>query len=522
VVLLLSLAAVSVLPLGVTHADTVVAIIPLGGGAGHSAVNPTTNKVYVTTPATIAVIDGATNTVTGVIPGGYFYDIKVNPSTDLIYVTDYARNSVSVIDGGTNAYVRNITGISQPWGIGLNPVTNMIYVAGYGNGNSVYVINGTTNAVVQKIRFAGNEIPHEPAVNPKTGMIYVGVTCSFCPQYSYVAAINGSTYAVVAKIYGVGDSPGWSDLNPITNMIYVDNGNGIAVINGSTNTLVTTLTIPGCDVAVNPNTDKVYITNCQDNSVYVVDGSTNGVVDKIPVGRGPGGVSVNPSTDKVYVSIGYDNDEVYVIDGSSSSTSAPATSRLTIGSQATNGTALTGFYTVLSHNGAALASGHTPATFTLNDSQTYAITVDNYGHYAFSYWLDTGSKSSTRAISITQNTTVTAVYAPVQDPTQTSVSCQLTTSLAGTMTCTATVTDTASDPLTPTGSVAFTGSSVAGTSSIGSCTLSSASASAASCTIQFTPTASGSFTVTATYGGNYFHLPSAGNQTLTCAGLACA
>ena len=196
-------------------------------------------------------------------------------------------------------------------------------------------------------------------------------------------------------------------------------------------------------------------------------------------------------------------------------------SQLKVDSESTNGTALTGFSAQLSQSGSSVATGLTPATFTLNNGEDYAVTVGDYGHYAFSYWLDTGSNDSTRTVSIDQNTTVTAVYAPVQDPTQTSVSCELTARPSGTLTCTATVTDTASDPLTPTGTVAFAGSGALGATSAGSCSLSSDSTSVASCSVEFTPTAVGAFTVTASYEGDYLHLPSSGDKSFTCVGLAC-
>jgi hypothetical protein len=203
----------------------------------------------------------------------------------------------------------------------------------------------------------------------------------------------------------------------------------------------------------------------------------------------------------------------------SSSDSLPLQSQLTVTSQDASGDALPGFYTTLSQNGSVISTGFTPATFTLNDSQTYAVTVGNYGRYAFSHWLDTGSTDSTRAVSITQDSTITAVYAPVQDSTKTSVTCHA--GLLGAVTCTATVSDTASDPLTPTGSVDFKGSSVTGRSSVANCTLSSASNSKATCTVQFSPVAVGPLKVTASYGGDAFHLPSRGSETLACVLLSC-
>ena len=54
-------------------------------------------------------------------------------------------------------------------------------------------------------------------------------------------------------------------------------------------------------VAVNPNTNRVYVANQNSNTVSVIDGSTKGVGATIPVGTSPSGVAVNLGTNRVYV-----------------------------------------------------------------------------------------------------------------------------------------------------------------------------------------------------------------------------
>ena len=90
--------------------------------------------------------------------------------------------------------------------------------------------------------------------------------------------------------------------------------------------------------------------------------------------------------------------------------SAGPTSTLTVNSVAENGAQISGYYTVLYQNGKAIATGFTPVTFSLNNSQEYQIQVQNYGSYAFDYWADTGNATQTRSISIDSNTALLAVY----------------------------------------------------------------------------------------------------------------
>jgi len=65
--------------------------------------------------------------------------IAINTSTNRAYVTDYASNTVFVIDLNTN--INNVIGRikvgDNPVGISINPISNKIYVANIGD-NSVH------------------------------------------------------------------------------------------------------------------------------------------------------------------------------------------------------------------------------------------------------------------------------------------------------------------------------------------------------------------------------------------------
>lgn len=87
------------------------------------------------------------------------------------------------------------------------------------------------------------------------------------------------------------------------------------------------------------------------------------------------------------------------------------TSQLTVSSQNTNGQVITGYYTILygsSNN--VLETGFTPAAFALNNGVSYYVRVDNYGSCSFDHWMDTGSSSALRQVSISSNTQITAIY----------------------------------------------------------------------------------------------------------------
>jgi hypothetical protein len=70
---------------------------------------------------------------------------------------------------------------------------------------------------------------------------------------------------------------------------------------------------------------------------------------------------------------------------------------------------MTGFYVVLSQDNVTVATGYSPAQFTVNDGQTYAVEVDDYSSYYFQYWADTGSVNVNRTFTTASNLSLTAV-----------------------------------------------------------------------------------------------------------------
>ena len=82
---------------------------PFGGLAPQVAVNPITNKVYVTA-GPILVINGATDEVEATIAlSNGPTDIAVNPTNNRVYVAEYdgstGKNVIEVIDGATNTVI---------------------------------------------------------------------------------------------------------------------------------------------------------------------------------------------------------------------------------------------------------------------------------------------------------------------------------------------------------------------------------------------------------------------------------
>jgi len=86
-----------------------------------------------------------------------------------------------------------------------------------------------------------------------------------------------------------------------------------------------------------------------------------------------------------------------------------STSTLTVKTVNAAGSAITGYYTTLSQNGAVVKTGFSPVSFTLKSGQTYQVSVADYGDYTFDHWND-GSTSRQKTVTGGQATTLTAYY----------------------------------------------------------------------------------------------------------------
>jgi YVTN family beta-propeller protein len=280
----------------------------------------------------ILATNSSQTTRPGLIVGSEPRGIATNPNTDMIYVANNVNGTVSVIEGKTNKVVGNITVGDSPEGVAVNPVTDRVYVANTGS-NGISIIDGKANKVVDNIT-GGGISPKGIAVNPETNMIYVAnsgsYTVSVINDTSSKSGKNSTNAAAIFKTITVGKSPGGIAVNPETDMIYVANRdlNSTAVIDGKTNRVVAKVTVGPSpySVAVNPTTNLIYVsnrgfpidnittTNTDSNTVSVIDGRTNKVVANLTVGYSPEGVAVNPVTNKIYVANSGDY-SISVIDG---------------------------------------------------------------------------------------------------------------------------------------------------------------------------------------------------------------
>jgi YVTN family beta-propeller protein len=199
----------------VSGCDTPWPEIPVGDAPHASALNPLTHTLYVNNrnDNTLSVIDTATCNATvtsgcGHVPpttavGGTPQQEAVDEATDTIYVANGDDGTVSVVNGAV-CNAGDTSGCGQTWptvtvgnnptAIGLNPLTNTIYVANT-NDNTVSVIDGSTcngsdssGCGQAAATIAVGSIPLSVGVDPNTDTIFVGDR-----NDGTVSVIDGST-----------------------------------------------------------------------------------------------------------------------------------------------------------------------------------------------------------------------------------------------------------------------------------------------------------------------------------------
>lgn len=360
----------------------VVATIPTATGT--LAVNSHTNRIYAIVAmgdgVGVAVIDGTTNTVIDTIPiDASPYAIAVNPTTNRIYVSHYY--SVTVIDGERNEVITKVQVIGTGYHIAINEATNRIYV-GYCNpyaynSGSINVIDGTTNTntAVAMGGCVGNV-----EANSVTNRIYVTV------GNRATKVLDGNTHSEITSI------PDKSILavNSVTDHIYtLGYDNTIFVLAGTNNNITATIPPPPffSEYALNSTTSNLHLIDNDRTSFSVIDGARYTYIRRGIAADYLFSLAVNSTTNRVYVAgVDAGQHKIFVIqDGDSVTDPSP-----TMGPS--NRYTISGRVSDVSNRpieGVVISDGAGNTTRTAGDG-TYRFTNKRAGPYTLSVDMNAG------------------------------------------------------------------------------------------------------------------------------------
>ena len=347
-------------------ADSVVATISTGCRLYDAAVDSSTNMIYATAYGCgkLYVMNGTTDAVVTSIPvGSQPEGVAVNPLTDIVYVANNGNNTISVIDAKTNTVTDTINLGTSPNGLAVNAAENLLFVACQEN-FTLAVISGATNQLTHSTFLQGNNGNYDPisvTFNPNTNLIYTA------DEYANaLTVINSTTFNVVDTVsFGFQQAAGVA-VNPVTDLVYVTGLGGIVspnsmlfssvlhVVSGKNNTLLRTLEVGETPegVAVDTNTNMIYLANAGGDYVSVISGSTNTLTQNLTVGQGPEDVAVNPQTNTVYAA--GPGISVIAVGASTTSSTTVSSSSGPVNSTTTS--------TSLTSSSSTFQSSHTPVT----------------------------------------------------------------------------------------------------------------------------------------------------------------
>lgn len=259
------------------------------------------NKVYVTTDGGVAVIDTQTNTLIKVVTvGNGPFGIAMNSDNRAVYVTNTADNTVSIIDTATDTVIGppiSLPGHQQPFFIALTPDGKKGYITNFSSGPI---------GIIAIVETQSNSTFINEMINAPAGTVSVidTLTNTFIRQIT----VGVGPIAVVSS--------------PNSKLVYVTNAidNTISVIETSTDTVKKTLILPNgtmpSALAISLDGTKLYVTNGfpMGNAVLVIDANTGAILNQISVSADTLFIALSPTGDLAYVTSGRPNQVVSVID----------------------------------------------------------------------------------------------------------------------------------------------------------------------------------------------------------------
>jgi YVTN family beta-propeller protein len=238
-----------------TSTDALVATLPVTKGPATIAAAPNGRKLYITHPdaGKLTVLDGASLAPRVVDVGGTPFGVAVAPD-GRVFVSDWQRNVLTVLDGTTLSRIAEIPVGRSPAHVAIAPLGGRVFVTNR-EGDSVSVIDMKALHVIATVLVG--HAPFALTVSPGGDRLYVTNV-----QSSDLSMLGAETLETLDTVK-VGSMP--------------------------------------YGVAVTPNSERVFITNQQSGSVSVMDAEALVVTYKTKVGRYPEGVVIEPDGSKAYV-----------------------------------------------------------------------------------------------------------------------------------------------------------------------------------------------------------------------------
>ncbi len=233
--------------------DSLRSLVYVGGQSTVDA----SSSVVVVNSRTYKVIK--TISITSTQSGTGILGLAVNRLTGTLYAANSSDNEVDVIDVEKGSVTARIATTGEPISVSVNPISNTIYATCLDG--MVDLIDGKTNTVTSAAAFGAQN--QGVAVDPATGNVLAVSQPESGGTTSKLGLLNSA--GSVLSTFSVGQGAVGIDVDPLTHLVFVANSFGpgvsssISAINDSTNTVVSTTPADCLYLAVNPVTEKIYV-----------------------------------------------------------------------------------------------------------------------------------------------------------------------------------------------------------------------------------------------------------------------
>jgi YVTN family beta-propeller protein len=223
-------------------------------------------------------------------------------------------DTVSIIDTGTYTVLAEISGFTGPHCAVLNADNTRLYVANWRTGD-LKIVDTSTSAIIATVELS-NEYAHSMVINHAGTYVYVTL------PYDDKVAVVSTTPPYDVSYIDVGDDPRGIAMSPDSTILYAANykDDSISVIDVSTNAVINTIDLDLGDyrtgpwgVTFNNAGTLAYVTERSNDTVGVIDVATHTKIGSIAVGAGPTFAAISSDGFRLYVA-NDDSNYVSIVD----------------------------------------------------------------------------------------------------------------------------------------------------------------------------------------------------------------
>jgi len=268
------------------------------GGWDYIAVNPNSNKLYLSHGTQVNILDKATGDSLGVIPNTTgVHGIAFNNALGKGYTSNGRINTVTVFDLKTNAVLSQIATGENPDAIMYDAFSKKVITCN-GRSKDLSIIDAATEKVVATIPVGGKP---ETAVSDNAGKLFVNIE-----DKNEIAVIDLATNAITNRwSLAPGDGPSGLEIDVATKRLFSTCDKLLVVMDATNGKIIDKLPIGnGTDgAAFDPATKLVFTSNGEGTVTVVkeVSGNEFKVIDNVPTKKGARTICIDVSTHKLYL-----------------------------------------------------------------------------------------------------------------------------------------------------------------------------------------------------------------------------